>query len=193
MKDSALIIFARKPESGKVKTRLATALGNEKALEIYRLLLEHTRAVVQNLSCDVHVFLTGKSEDAFWQNCYTHQQEGSHLGEKMHRAFARLFAEGYGKVVIIGSDCPGLSADDIDTAFSALDNDEVVIGPAADGGYYLLGMRKLHTSLFEARDWSHGQVFNRTMADIMKEGLSVHILRTLHDVDEASDVPLEWL
>lgn len=193
MNRDALIIFARKPERGKVKTRLGATVGDDKALEIYMRLLQHTRAVAQSLVCEVHVFVAGNSDDGFWDGCILHRQQGGHLGERMLHAFHLLFTGGCTRAMIIGTDCPGLSSNDVETAFAQLQHDDVVIGPALDGGYYLLGMNTLHPALFRWQDWSHNQVFSRTIDEAKHAALTVGVLRMLQDVDEEEDVPEAWL
>jgi len=190
----ALIIFARKPALGKVKTRLAAQIGDEAALRIYLRLLTHTRDVAMHAHCDTHVFLTEPPADLFWQDFRLHLQADGDLGEKMHAAFTELFTEGYGKAVIIGSDCPGLQAAHVQKAFDALDEHDVVIGPAADGGYYLLGMNRLHDALFQNKDWSTDAVYSQTTAEIKAARLSYATLPMLHDVDTADDLQtVGWL
>ncbi len=111
----------------------------------------------------------------------------------MSHAFDQLFKKGYEKVVIIGSDCPGLTTNHMEEAFVSLDHHDVVIGPAHDGGYYLLGMKELHPKLFENKNWSTASVFNDTMTTINMLELSCHQLEKLTDVDEEKDIPQGWI
>lgn len=189
----ALIIFARKPVIGKVKTRLAASIGDEKALHIYLRLLKHTREIASQLKVDRFVFLTEPTEDAFWNGFFCEQQQGITLGEKMQHAFKLLFKKGYNQCVIIGSDCPYLEKEIIENAFNYLLNDDVVIGPADDGGYYLLGMKKLIPAIFKDKEWSTEKVLNQTIGDIKTLHLTYKILPVLSDVDEEKDVPKKWL
>ncbi len=189
----ALIIFARKPVAGKVKTRLAAAVGEETALRIYIRLLTHTREVAMGAGCDVHVFLTEPPADLFWQDFTLDLQAEGDLGLKMHDAFVQLFAAGYQHVIIIGSDCPDLQASHVQQAFGALAAHDAVIGPAADGGFYLLGMRQMHSNLFRNKSWSTEKVFAETIADLRDAGLSYAVLPQLRDVDEVADLPEGWL
>ena len=191
--EKALIIFARKPEIGKVKTRLAKNIGDEKALEVYIKLLEHTRAVANKLVCTKFVFLTEPIYDDFWKGFNCEQQQGHSLGEKMTFAFNSVFAKHYKQCIIIGSDCPELSKEIVENAFVELQKNDVVIGPAGDGGYYLLGMNKLLLPLFENKEWSTENVFNQTIADIENLQLKYKILPLLNDVDEEKDLPVGWL
>ncbi len=190
---NALIIFARKPALGRVKTRLAATIGDEAALRIYVRLLAHTREVALQCGCDVHVFLTEPPADLFWQDFALNLQAEGDLGTKMQDAFIQLFSAGYHHVVIIGSDCPDLEPAHVQQAFLSLLSHDVVIGPAEDGGYYLLGLRHLHRELFTNKTWSGETVFSETIADLTRARLSYDVLPQLSDVDEAADLPEGWL
>lgn len=190
---NALIIFIRKPEWGKVKTRLAAQIGNDAALLIYKKLLAHTKSVALAAACDVFVFATEELKDDDWKEFTVNDQQGNDLGQKMLHAFETVFNMGFGKAVIIGSDCPQLEASHIDEAFQNLEQHDVVIGPAKDGGYYLLGMRKLHAAIFQNKTWSTAVVYAQTIETFCALQLSHVALQTLQDVDEAKDVPAQWL
>jgi len=189
----ALIIFARKPELGKVKTRLAKTVGDEKALEIYKKLLSHTKSVISKIDCTKYVFLTKELNDDFWYGLNTELQQGESLGERMLYALELLFKKGHKNVLIIGTDCPSISEKIIYSGFTNLKNHDAVVGPAQDGGYYLLGMNQLHTSLFEGITWSSEVVLEQTVEKMNVENLSYFTLPTLNDVDEEKDVPADWL
>ena len=188
-----LIIFARKPVLGKVKTRLAATIGDEKALNVYKRLLAHTYSVANAAHCERFAFLTERDEDDFWKGFSCELQTGESLGDRMHAAFSLLFSNGYQRCVIIGSDCPGLTTDIINNAFESLKLKDIVIGAAEDGGYYLLGMKKLHSTLFKNKNWSTEYVFAETVKEIEEHGLSYTTMPILIDVDEEKDVPPEWL
>lgn len=188
----ALIIFVRNPELGKVKTRLAAQIGDEKALNVYRKLLAHTKELAVETGTDVFVFATEALSDDYWNQFTIAQQKGDDLGQKMQSAFEAVFNKGYEKVVIIGSDCPELSCAHIQEAFQSLDEKDVVIGPAKDGGYYLLGMKKIHEKLFHNKAWSTAKVFEETITAINELQLSYKQLETLRDVDEEKDLPQSW-
>jgi rSAM/selenodomain-associated transferase 1 len=191
MSKQALLIFARNPEAGKVKTRLAATLGNEMALAIYKKLLKRTIAVTQNLPVDKIVYFSNGIEgDDFWdsKHYYKQVQQGNDLGKKMKNAFASTFDNGYDRLVIIGTDCPGLEPAIIMGAFVHLNVYDVVIGPAEDGGYYLLGMKRLYPQLFENISWSTSTVFNDTLKKCDCLGLKYHLLPVLNDVDEEADL-----
>lgn len=194
MQENALIVFAREPVLGKVKTRLAATIGDEAALRIYIRLLTHTREVAMQVHCDTHVFLTAPPVGRFWQDFSMHLQADGDLGDKMHNAFSKLFGHCYHNVIIIGSDCPGLDAAIVEQAFAALADNDIVLGPAADGGYYLLGMKRLHNALFRCKSWSTDTVCAETLDDIAKAGLSVALLPELSDIDTEEDLKTTgWL
>lgn len=188
---SKLIIFVKNEEAGKVKTRLAKTVGNEKALEIYRKLLGYTFELVKPLEVEKEVcYSSFIGEDDLWnEESYSKQlQQGDDLGERMAEAFRRSFEEkGMGKVVIIGSDCAELTIDILQEAFSRLEDHDVVIGPANDGGYYLLGMRKFIPELFTGISWSTEAVLEQTFEKADKVNAGYYELQELHDVDIEAD------
>lgn len=189
MSKNLLLIFTRNPELGKVKTRLAKSLGNEKALEIYKFLLNRTKEVTQHLIADKAVYYSVKiRENDIWDaKIYQkHQQFGNDLGERMHNAFQYSFDNNYDKVMIIGSDLYDLTPEIINDAFEKLNQNDVVLGPAEDGGYYLLGMKKLDPKIFQNKDWGTSSVREATLKDLEKQ--NVHLLQTLNDVDVFEDI-----
>ena len=189
---NALIIFVRNAELGKVKTRLAAQIGNKKTLEIYIKLLQHTRQVAVHADCDKFIFTTEPLQDNTWKDFKVEHQANGDLGEKMLHAFNNIFEKGYEKVVIIGSDCPDLSSPIINKAFEKLVKNDIVIGPAEDGGYYLLGMKKLYPDILKNKNWSTSSVFNDTVETINNLDLTFYQLVTLADVDEEKDIPEGW-
>lgn len=190
-----LMLFVRNPELGKVKTRLAASVGPETALDVYLHLLRHTRDITQGLPMDKVVYYAERiTEEDLWPREHYRkelQPEGD-LGEKMKAAFEAAFDEGYAAVVIIGSDCPQLTPAIINQAFEALKTHEVVIGPALDGGYYLLGMKHLHAPLFQNKRWSTAHVFPDTIFDVERLHLRHALLPYLSDIDEVEDLQNNW-
>ncbi len=181
-----MIIFVRNPEPGKVKTRIAKTMGNEKALEVYKELLLHTYDITKDISCDKFVFYADQiTKNDLWETSFYHKklQQGNDLGQRMLLAFRELFGLGYQSIQIIGSDCMELTTDIIETGFNRLHENEVVIGPSTDGGYYLLGMRLLVPDIFYKKEWSTEKVFSSTLADIKKLSLSYFLLPELSDID----------
>ncbi|MEO1049050.1 MAG: TIGR04282 family arsenosugar biosynthesis glycosyltransferase [Bacteroidota bacterium] len=192
MNKHLLIIFVKNPELGKVKTRLAATIGDEAALSIYHQLLEHTKRITQSLDVDKIVFYSGFVDDQdLWspEKFQKAVQTGESLGDKMSNAFKAGFENGYESICIIGSDCYELSEEILASAFQALSgNHETVVGPAKDGGYYLLGMNKHHRALFENKAWSTDEVYPKTIADFESLGLSYSVLPTLSDIDQEKDL-----
>lgn len=189
---SSLIIFVRKPELGKVKTRLAATMGDAAALKVYELLLAHTYQVAATMDIPVYVYYAdGIAENDIWQGPHFHkkQQQGDDLGLRMSNAFTETFAQGHQQVVIIGSDCYALTAAIVTEAISALAQSDAVIGPATDGGYYLLGLNQPLPELFEGIAWSTSTVAAATMSKLYEQDCSVTMLQALTDIDEEKDLP----
>lgn len=190
-----LIIFYRNPIAGKVKTRLAATVGDQKALEIYRKLALHTKEVTENLPFDKIVFYSESIDlKDMWPNAsYSKSlQRGDDLGERMEKAFAAGFETGYASICIIGTDCYELTAECIRQAFTALESADAVIGPAHDGGYYLLGLKKPNPQIFQNKHWSTDRVYNDTVRDLESLGLRYVTLPKLKDVDTEDDLPEKW-
>ncbi|MEO6315561.1 MAG: TIGR04282 family arsenosugar biosynthesis glycosyltransferase [Chitinophagaceae bacterium] len=190
MKQS-LLIFAKNLVYGQVKTRIAATLGDAVALTIYGKLLAHTNAVTSNLPVIKTVCYSSFIEAAdVWDNAvYSKQlQSGKDLGARMMNAFANSFEEANDAVAVIGTDCFDISSNLIMDAFAALTNHDVVIGPAKDGGYYLLAMKQLHPLLFENIPWSTNDVLKKTIAICTQLQLSHFLLEELSDVDTAHDL-----
>ncbi len=186
---NALIIFTRNPELGKVKTRLAVTVGNETALEIYKYLISHTVKISEKVNADKYVYYSEKiQENDAWDNTVFRKklQHGNDLGERMNQAFEQLFKMGYQKVVIAGSDIYELTSEDIKDSFIALETYDFVIGPAKDGGYYLLGMKQLKSDVFRNKNWGTSTVFKETMNDLKNEKVS--LLAVKSDVDVYEDI-----
>lgn len=185
----ALIIFIRNPEPGKVKTRLAASVGDEKALEIYKALLGHTRETVLELKADRLLFYADVvNPDDEWDNSLFSKrvQVGEELGTRMLHAFLTAL-ETHEKAVLAGSDIPQINARILEEAFKQLEHHPFVIGPALDGGYYLLGMRSPAPELFENMEWSTPHVFEQTIERIKRMGKSWYELPVLSDVDYLED------
>lgn len=190
MKKNALIIFVKNLIPGHVKTRLATTLGNDAAMNIYQQLLKVVHDNIQGADVDKVVFYSDFIENDIWQNSIFQKevQKGKNLGERMNNAFESLFLAGYEKVVIIGTDCPALDESIIHTAFAKMSDSDVVIGPATDGGYYLLGMKKLHPFLFQNVEWSTSSVLTQTIDLCKINELTYFLLNELSDIDEEKDL-----
>lgn len=189
--ENLIIVFTKNPTLGKVKTRLAKTIGDEKALEIFKLLMTHTLQVTSNATADKYVFYSDYiPENDVWKSKKFFQflQNGNELGEKMSHAFSKSFENGYKQVVIVGSDCLDLTTELIHEAFENLKTNDVVAGPALDGGYYLLGMNAFYPTLFENKTWSTETVLKETLDDVIKMSKSYTLLKALSDIDEEKDL-----
>ena len=189
MNAPALLIFIKNPEKGKVKTRLARDLGDDKALQIYRALLAHTREVALSVSAERFLFYSEyvpESDDWPASGFDKRLQKGADLGERMYRAFVQVL-ERHERAVIIGSDCPQLQASIVEEAFARLEEFPVVLGPAEDGGYYLLGLHRPEPSLFHDISWSTESVLEQTLQRVAALGQEAFLLPRLSDVDRAAD------
>ena len=196
----AILLFVRAPESGRVKTRLAAEVGAEAALAIYRRLAEHAVAEARALAGEADLRIHFTPADAgdtvrAWLGegaVYLPQAGDDDLGARMRAAFGAAFAAGYGRVVIIGSDLPALFADALRRALAQLDLQRAVLGPARDGGYWLLGLREMVPGVFDGIAWSTGSVFSATVERLRAAGCEPALLEVLGDVDEAADLPPGW-
>lgn len=193
---SALIVFVKNPDPGTVKTRLAVHIGDELAMEVYLRLVAHTMNQAKKAVADCYVYFSREVPDEWpqkpflspiFEDARLRVQHGADLGRRMEQAFREVFAAGYDRAVIIGSDCPELKTTHLNQALQALGDYDAVIGPARDGGYYLLGMRTLHTGVFRNKQWSTETVFSRTMEDLRIAGLNTFRLPELRDIDTIED------
>jgi len=191
MKKRGLIIFIKNPVLGKAKTRLAATVGDNKALEVYHSLLNHTKNVAKAVNADRLLFYSDSidnNDNWSLDNFKKHLQSKGDLGEKMKQAFAYGFENDYDQLVIIGSDCGVLSSEHIENAFDHLNDSKVVIGPSEDGGYYLLGMRKYYYHLFENKPWSTDKLFKSTVAELEDKKIRFSLLEELYDIDTEEDL-----
>jgi rSAM/selenodomain-associated transferase 1 len=188
---TALVIFVRNPISGQVKTRLAKDIGDERALEIYLQLLQHTLEITRGLSFRKFIYYADEVSDYdLWSvPGYTkRKQNGNDLGERMLNSFKELFDQGFTRIIIIGSDCLQLKTETLEEAVALLESNAAVIGPASDGGYYLLGLTKFYPALFIDKPWSTDKVFAKTIADFNQQGISYALLEELSDIDDSTDL-----
>ena len=190
MKKNALIIFVKNVIPGQVKTRLAATLGNDVAMDIYQQLLKNVNNKIQSLDAGKIVFYSEFVEDDIWDSSIFKKdiQQGNDLGERMENAFKVSLAAGYKKAVIIGSDCPGIDETILNEAFEKLTGFDVVIGPARDGGYYLLGMKEMYSVLFQDIEWSTDKVLQQTLSVCSRNRLTYFQLPELSDIDEEKDL-----
>lgn len=185
---NCLIIFTRKPEKGKVKTRLAKGIGDDKALKIYIYLLKHSAEITAKVNANRQVWYTNSIEkNDLWDDDIFEKQVQSEgdLGLKMKSAFAYNFKQGYQKVIIIGTDLLDLDSETIEKAYQLLDENDVVFGPAEDGGYYLLGMSHFIPELFQDIAWSTEKVLQQSLEHLSQK--NVALLEEKNDIDFKED------
>ncbi len=186
---SCVLLFAKPPIKGTVKTRLAEDLGDEHALRIYKSLFSFVVRRVNDGDYDKIVYWAqpySLKDSVLPKNFLAYIQQGTDLGERLKNAcyHASLY---YDKIIIIGSDCPFVSTELIEKALKALTQNPVVIGPTYDGGYYLIGMDQFYPQLFNKIAWSTNQVFSQTLDNIKKASLVGSILQTFYDIDTQND------
>ena len=191
MAKEQLIVFLKAPRPGTVKTRIARTAGTERACCIYRELVE---TVLRKLNPLKEVELRFAPDDAsseiqpWLRPGWTARPQGEgDLGARLTRAFASTFANGAERVVIIGSDCPEVKTADIRTAWKELHTHDLVVGPAVDGGYWLIGLHASQADLFRDINWSSDQVLAQTLAKARKQALRSQVLRILTDIDTEED------
>jgi len=188
--DNALLIFIKNPMLGKAKTRLAATVGDEEALRIYKELLRHTREVTTAVDAQRYLFychFIDINDDWKANDFQKRLQINGDLGSKMADGFRTVFQAHHQKVVIVGSDCASLTPEIVRQAFVQLDSTDFVIGPADDGGYYLLGMKTLTEQVFQNIEWSTEQVFSSTVKIINALNKTYSLLPTLSDIDYEED------
>lgn len=185
-----LIIFARNPELGKVKQRLAAKLGDEKALHVYERLLSYTWQITHQLPVEKEIHWSdGVPLGSCWEADYKQLlQQGDDLGERIELAFERAFARGMQRVIIIGSDCRELTQEHLEEAFELLGKHGAVVGPAEDGGYYLLGLRRMYQGIFRMMPWGTDQIAKRTLETLHSQEVDVTLLPKLSDIDRPDDL-----
>jgi rSAM/selenodomain-associated transferase 1 len=185
-----LIVFVRNLQKGNVKTRIARTMGEDKALEIYKELLLHTFEIAKNCTCAKKVYYSKNIEpEDIWQQAGFEQevQSGDDLGAKMYNAFASAFDNSYREVILIGSDCLALNEKQLLESFEQLQKKPAVIGPATDGGFYLIGLKNIQPEYFLNKSWSHDKVFEEMKTYLKKYDIVPYLLPTLSDIDVAQD------
>lgn len=188
MTKELIIVFVKNIKLGKVKTRLAKTIGNQAALEVYSELVKVTEKATRNTPTDKHIYFSDAIEDSKWQDTHKTVQEGENLGERMKNAFQKGFADGYERIVLIGTDLPDINTKHLKKGLKALVNNSMVFGPAMDGGYYLIGMNKFHTFIFENKPWSLPNLLESTLLELKQKNISFSLLETLNDIDTFEDL-----
>jgi uncharacterized protein len=191
-KNRLLIIFTKNPEAGQVKTRLARSVGEEKALEIYETLRGHTAIVTEDVDAERIVYYSRfiPPSDLFLiTDKFTPKlQQGDDLGERMFNAISSGFESGFHHIVLIGTDCYELSREILNQSFRALERFDAVVGPATDGGFYLIGLNRVFPELFLDRQWSTPDVLRETTTILQRLGIPCELLSELSDIDTFDDL-----
>jgi hypothetical protein len=194
----ALLVFVKEPRPGAAKTRLAAAVGEEAAADLYRCLAEaevHATAPRGDEYERLFFFSPPEAAEAmaaWFPGERFVPQQGSDLGARMSAAFEEAFRRGASRAAVVGTDVPGVTRDVVDDALHSLDDHDLVLGPALDGGYYLLALDRPRPALFQAIPWGTGAVLAATAERAGVLGLSVRVLPALRDVDTLEDVRAEW-
>jgi rSAM/selenodomain-associated transferase 1 len=192
---NCVLFFVKYPAPGRVKTRLAEQIGQDASADLYRNFVTDILATLKSLDVNFKiVFAPPDSQDQFQQwlgkECAYIPQVGQDLGQRMKNAFLQAFNEGFKDVVVIGSDSPDLPKKYLELAFTALDTNDVVIGPSSDGGYYLTGFTReaFLPEAFERISWSSNKVFEQTINILKRYSQSLYLLPQWHDVDTLADL-----
>lgn len=190
-----ILLFVKAPIRGQVKSRLAAEVGDETALDLYKCFVQDIVGTLDGSGYPFRICFyprDGEKEVAalLGGSYRIMSQEGNDLGERMENAFRRIFAEAYDRAILIGSDIPDLTAEVFRDALDSLGSDDVVIGPAADGGYYLIGFHKgsLFPPIFHKREWSTNRVFRETLELLRDASLRIHLAPEWGDVDRREDL-----
>ena len=187
-----LIIFTRYPVPGTTKTRLIPALGADGAAALQKQLTEHTLRQVQDLSAEVTIYFSGgtleQMQDWIGDEWHFQSQSGDDLGDRLINAIQNSKNEGYQRTVVIGIDCPEITSDILQQAFTALETNDLVLGEATDGGYYLVGLQRLIPELFREITWGKETVLAETIQRAKNLQLSTKILQPLNDIDYPEDL-----
>jgi len=188
MRKQLLIVFVKNIQLGKVKTRLAKTIGDEKALEVYQKLISVTKNASNKCNVDKHIFYSDFIGGDDWGKAVKFIQKGNDIGERMLNAFEQGFDEGYQQIILIGSDLPDINETIIKQGFSALSDTPFVFGPAEDGGYYLVGMIKYTPTLFFNKPWSQPNLLDKTLLELDNDKTTFTLLKTLNDIDTFEDL-----
>ncbi|GAA4280746.1 TIGR04282 family arsenosugar biosynthesis glycosyltransferase [Gaetbulibacter aestuarii] len=188
MTKDLIIVFVKNAVPGRVKTRLAKSIGDQAAFEVYESLVNLTKDTLVRLKHDKQVYFSETLESRGWKGFEKHVQEGSDLGERMHKGFQKGFQDGYQRIILIGSDLPDINAKLIKKALEALNQNTLVFGPAHDGGYYLIGMSELQSQVFKNKAWSTSTLLESTLQELDNKNITYGLLETLNDIDTFEDL-----
>jgi len=197
MPDTALVVMARYPQIGTTKTRLARTIGDEETVRLYRAFLTDLAHKFAGHVCDLHWAYTPANIDylsfmatlapALTEHMHAFPQQGTDFGARLYHAFQWMHDQGYQRTIVIGSDSPQISSKIIMQAQKGLEKADVVLGPADDGGYYLIAMRRPY-DVFRGIPMSTSVVAQKTIELAQSQGLKVHTLEHLFDIDELPDL-----
>ncbi len=191
---SALIVFAREPKDGEVKTRLLKSLSVPVVTQLYQAFIKDVLTIALEANCDERLIYCAATDNItpflsqFKDRFHLQEQQGIDLGERMFNAANDCRKKGFERIVIIGTDCLTLTTADIVGAFDKLNEHDYVIGPACDGGYYLIGLRNPHQQIFQKIKWSSGAVLRQTRQNIKELKQSVYLLKEQEDVDDLASL-----
>lgn len=193
--DNCVLFFVKYPIQGKIKTRLATELGEEVVVELYKNFVLDMLSTIWRLNVPIRIYFHPESAGDKMKGWLGEQyayiaQEGSNLGQRMKNALAQTFEENFSRAILVGSDIPDLPADFLIQALQSLESHHAVIGPSSDGGYYLIGFSKAHflPEAFDGISWSTENVFQQTIDVLEGHSGNVHILPEWFDVDTPVDL-----
>ena len=193
MSKELIIVFVKNIVLGKVKTRLAKTIGDEAAFNIYSELVKITEKETTKADADRRIYFSDIIVDSKWLKDSKYVQNGLDLGERMKNAFIEAFNDGYEKVILIGSDLPDISKDILNQGLSTLNKNDIVFGPAEDGGYYLIGLTKPHYQVFNNKPWSKPNLLETTLNDLKNQNIKFTLLETLNDIDTFEDLKVSSL
>ena len=188
MTEALVIVFVKNIKLGTVKTRLAKTIGDYGAFEVYSELVKITEKATEALQVDKRIYFSNAVVETKWENEFKTVQNGADLGERMLNAFKDGFEAGYKRIVLIGSDLPNISSTHIENGLEALKTNDVVFGPAEDGGYYLIGFSNLIPSVFENKPWSQSNLLDVTLKELQEKEVQIGVLETLNDIDTYEDL-----
>lgn len=190
--DALVVVFAKYPTPGRVKTRLIGEVTEQQAAAIHAACLRHTLRVVTRIA-DADIWLAASPDDADFSACvadaiFVKPQGPGDLGDRLTRLARQAFDNGYQRVAFVGCDCPELMLTDLETAFNGLNRCDLMIGPALDGGYYLIAMRRFAPSVFDRIDWGTDNVYAQTIGRAEESSLIVGNLQRRPDLDRPEDL-----
>ncbi len=189
MKKTRLQLFAKPPLAGQVKTRLTPALSPQQAADVYRHCLQSSIALLQQSPFDYQIWLTEPSDDDLFKNQPVQYQQGPDLGARMRYALQHGLQQGFSKIILIGSDCLDIDNETLLRVSDHLQQHELVLIPALDGGYVLIAVRdQVPATLFDDIDWSTPKVLTQTLERAMHSGLDPLVMNPMRDIDQPEDL-----